>query len=478
MKTFVKIVVIALSATLFFAGCSGDDNQTVDNETVLVSVEELGSFDSFDEFEEAMLDEEIADTRTMSGTLGGYDKMENALKAGMGEVQSLRNIWKLMKDLFIEIIDPTVVIWSYKITWKSDPSAPDQTGRLFVPYKAWGKKSPVLVFTHPTETLRKFSPSKLLPLLDGTYTKIFGALFASTGFVVVIPDYPGMGDNYQPHPYCLKSLGKSAATMVDAVRKSFRTNENRTYVMGFSEGGYAALATAFYMVNHPQSQYNLQGVAALSGPYDLSGTMKHLMLTANSKYLAPYFLPYTINGYFDAYPEVEYLEFSRSIVKNTISGDEPPFYKTLQPMLDGGYSGTQISEFMYTVKPDNPDNDSKKNTYYGPISITTTEFQKELNDKNSELNTKLKDNTLVRSDWYPGPNIKYYFSHYKDDDCVLVGNTEAMKEIWGKYDNVTFSIYDTTFPLTKDSVGSWHAASIAQAYFRGLKFVLGYSETE
>ena len=147
-------------------------------------------------------------------------------------------------------------------------------------------------------------------------------------------------------------------------------------------------------------------------------------------------------------------------------------------MLDGDYSGTQISEFMYTVKPDNPDNDPEKNSYYGPISITTTKFQDKLNDEKSELNTKLKDNTLVRSDWYPGPNIKYYFSHYKDDDCVLVGNTEAMKKIWEKYDNVTFSIYDTTFPLTKDSVGSWHAASIAQAYFRGLKFVLGYSETE
>jgi pimeloyl-ACP methyl ester carboxylesterase len=126
--------------------------------------------------------------------------------------------------------------------------------------------------THPTETERKYSPSRVspwTPWIDGAFNRVFGIIFACAGFNVVIPDYPGMGDNYQVHPYCLKSLGKSAATMVDAVRKEFTTDTSQTYIMGFSEGGYAALATAQYMMAHPKNKYNLKAVAALSGPYDL-----------------------------------------------------------------------------------------------------------------------------------------------------------------------------------------------------------------
>lgn len=191
------------------------------------------------------------------------------------------------------------------------------------------------------------------------------------------------------------------------------------------------------------------------------------MLSAGADFLCPYFLPYTIDGYFAAYPEVRYLNFDQAIVKNPVT-DGSTYYDTLHDMLDGEYSGSQITEFMEFATPDN----STDKKYYGPISVTTTKFQNELKNATSELNAKLTENTLVDSNWYPGSSIKFYFSHFINDDCVPVGNTEAMKKVWGTYNNVKFSIYDTTSPLSKAHVGSWHAASIAQAYVGGLRFLL------
>jgi hypothetical protein len=121
--------------------------------------------------------------------------------------------------------------------------------------------------------------------------------------------------------------------------------------------------------------------------------------------------------------------------------------------------------------------DSKDTKYYGPISITTSDFRKHLVDEpESDLNKALAANTLARSDWYPDPNVKFFFAHYEGDDCVPYGNTQAVQNVWGKYNNVTFNKLTSTAPFTKEGTGSTHAASLVREYVLGMQFLLGISQ--
>lgn len=473
MKTLMRFC--ALFLLVFLGACGSDDTRTASDPAVLVSSEHVASFANFSEIQKTMADAG-ADQLTFSHTLGGHDTLANAAANGATNILSASSvIEKIIEAWEAAGLIPyvrTPIVRSYKITYKQSslPGEPNLTGLLMLPYDLLHDPRGILLFTHPTETQRKNSPSRTTPFIDGTFTKPFGYLFASLGYAVVMPDYPGMGDNYETHPYCLTTLGNSSAAMVKAVRsnKDFGlTDYKEVNVIGFSEGGYAALASAYYMRNYP-GDYTVKKVASLSGPYDLAGTMKNLMINADTTYPAPYFLPYVINGYRAAYPNISYLDFSTAVVTNPIV-DDRNFNARLLDMLGGDYSGSQISSLIYTVVPT-----SKDTKYYGPISITTLDFQKQLiNEPDSELNKALANNTLARKDWYPDPNVKFFFAHYEGDDCVPYGNTQAMQNVWGNYSNVTFRKLTNTDPLTKEFAGSTHAASLVQEYILGMRFMLG-----
>ncbi|QOX77853.1 hypothetical protein FY034_02490 [Trichlorobacter lovleyi] len=474
-KRFQKFAALACALILtVLAGCGSDDVQTSRDPAVLVSAEKTATFSSITEVEQALF-AGGADQLTISSTLGGYDTLANATKNGATGVQPINDLINLIKSVWNEGFLPytrTPIVHLYKITYKQSPqpNAPNLTGLLMLPYDLLHNPRGVLLFTHPTETLRAYSPSRKEPFIDGTMTKMFGYLFATLGYAVVMPDYPGMGDNYETHPYCLTTLGSSSAAMVKAVRsnKDFGLSDYiEVNIMGFSEGGYAALASAYYMKNYP-ADYMVKKVASLSGPYDLAGTMKNLMISAGIDFPAPYFLPYVINGYRAAYPAISYLDFSNAVVANPVI-DGLNFNSRLLALLNGDYTGSQISTLIYTVTPA-----SKDNKYYGPISITTLDFQKHLVDEpDSDLNKALAANTLAQTAWLPDPNVKFFFAHYEGDDCVPYGNTLAMQKVWGTYSNVTFTKLTSTEPFNKANTGSTHAASLVREYVLGMQFLLG-----
>jgi len=473
MKIVARFVVLTL-LILLLAACGSDDVQTANDPAVLVSSEKVASFESLAAVTQAHLDGG-ADKLTVSHTLGGHDNLVNAATAGANGVLPINEIIKIIETVWnnagFVLYFRTPIVNSYKITYRQSElaGAPNMTGLLMLPYDLIHSPRGILLFTHPTEVLRKYSPSRTKPFIDGTFTKLFGYLFATLGYAVVMPDYPGMGDNYETHPYCLTTLGNTSAAMVKAVKqnKDFGLSDKNISVMGFSEGGYAALASAYYMRNYP-ADYKVEKVASLSGPYDLATTMKNLMITAGTSYPAPYFLPYVINGYRAAYPEISYLDFATSVVANP-KVDGVGFNTRLLGMIGGDYDGSQISSLIYTVVPETTDT-----KYYGPISIATKDFQTHLkNEPTSALNQALVKNTLARTDWFPDKSVKFFFAHYEGDDCVPYGNTQAINTVWGSYTNVTSVKLTDTDPLTKDMVGSTHAASIVKEYIMGMRFLLG-----
>ncbi|MCC2624139.1 MAG: hypothetical protein K0R14_12 [Burkholderiales bacterium] len=120
---------------------------------------------------------------------------------------------------------------------------------------------------------------------DNVYSssKLAGGILASQGYIVVMPDYIGLGaDNTTIHPYVLYSKVNAASglDMVTATKELLKRLggktkiQNNFYITGFSEGGAYAL-WASNIVTQPENtflmsnQLNLKDTVGLSGAYDL-----------------------------------------------------------------------------------------------------------------------------------------------------------------------------------------------------------------
>ncbi len=180
---------------------------------------------------------------------------------------------------------------------------------LYLPKRKWYTQGPqtvsLIAYPHGTELDRDQVPSR-----NAGNEWLFGAAAALLGgFAVAMPDLPGMGgaDPSQYHPFChADSLAYSVVDMVRTVREVLEidlrdtyTWDGRLYIMGYSEGGYAALATVRELQLHATDYPGLAitGSACMAGPQDLSGAMRQLMIDPNQHFGRPFFLPYLILGY-------------------------------------------------------------------------------------------------------------------------------------------------------------------------------------
>jgi pimeloyl-ACP methyl ester carboxylesterase len=278
------------------------------------------------------------------------------------------------------------------------------------------------------------------------------------GYIVLIPDYRGMGDNYDVHPYCMSSLGQSVSAMITAAlafkpsgawgRKYSMPWDGRTFLMGFSEGGYATMvAAADIQANHPS--FNLLAVAPLDGPYSVSVTMRSVMLTADKDFPAPYFLPFTIAGYGAYNPGIPAIQWGASIVSYP-QGFMPKLYT----LLDGSHTAGEISNWMRTVP-----------VYKGPITVTSETFQTALNDAGSTVNQALQVNDGFAG-WKPA-TMQIHMFHNKIDDLVPKENTDNAVAAWAGLGNVTATYY----PEWLTPMGTVHAGSLPFAYIYGTNWL-------
>ncbi len=191
------------------------------------------------------------------------------------------------------------------------------SGRVFFP-PAWRVRSlrplPLVVFTHGTG-LRKDAVASNF----SGHEWVFGAAAAVYyGFAVVMPDLPGMGgDSGAYHPYChRRSLAYAVVDALPAVRRMLREDrylldnpyrwDDRLFLMGYSEGGYASLAAARELESRPEryraeSGFTLAGTACMGAPYDLSGTMRRAFLAEDEPCPHSFFLPLLVLGYHGVY---------------------------------------------------------------------------------------------------------------------------------------------------------------------------------
>ena len=193
-----------------------------------------------------------SDSLTFSSSLGGFDTVTAGLQAQSTAPPSLTTLWQQLQQQFPASSAPGAYVYTpYKITFVRGNGAPPETGLLVVPWGTKGETFPLLSLQHPTQVERRYSPSKA-DMDDNELTVHLALLLASSGWIVSVPDYPGMGDNYEVHPYCVSTLGNSVAGMIKADLQVTNPNvgmdhlpwNGQTFLMGFSEGGYATMAAA------------------------------------------------------------------------------------------------------------------------------------------------------------------------------------------------------------------------------------------
>lgn len=102
-----------------------------------------------------------------------------------------------------------------------------------------------IVFLKGTEHLRDNVPSR-----GGSTERSLMEAGAALGYAVWAPDYAGMGDSPGPQAYCVpESMAASALDGLEAAREYVRglphiySESGRVYILGYSQGGLAAMAT-------------------------------------------------------------------------------------------------------------------------------------------------------------------------------------------------------------------------------------------
>ncbi|MDD3266475.1 MAG: hypothetical protein PHC75_04770 [Burkholderiales bacterium] len=134
----------------------------------------------------------------------------------------------------------------------------------------------VIVYFHPTLFDKQWAPSVNT---DGHADREYAAIFASQGYVVILPDYQGMGKNWQEiHPYVIvpdiiiNEVKQILTSERSTIISDYKTGSDGIplFAVGFSEG--AGYAVNFAKDSIYSSVYNLKAVIGLDGAYDLSGT--------------------------------------------------------------------------------------------------------------------------------------------------------------------------------------------------------------
>jgi acetyl esterase/lipase len=151
----------------------------------------------------------------------------------------------------------------------------------------------VIVYFHGTS----FSKQGIGSTFSSGETQLCAQLFASQGYVVLIPDYVGQGSDWaNVHPYVLypKVSAQTAVDMLSAVRSVVQSSYDfaedapplKLFSAGYSEGGAYSLWFNAYLRQQPEvldSFYALTHSVGMEGAYSISGSIFDYLFNDVSK---------------------------------------------------------------------------------------------------------------------------------------------------------------------------------------------------
>jgi pimeloyl-ACP methyl ester carboxylesterase len=173
-------------------------------------------------------------------------------------------------------------IKAYRITYKTkntDGANILASGALVLPVTT--QPAALLSIQHGTIYADEGAPSYF-----STNSEAFtaGTLFGSLGYIIAYPDYIGYGASKNlPHPYEHRaSLASACLDMLRASKEFLKSQrevswDERLYIAGYSEGGFATLSLQKKIEEEAASEFNLKASSCGAGAYDKTAFMKYLI---------------------------------------------------------------------------------------------------------------------------------------------------------------------------------------------------------
>lgn len=320
----------------------------------------------------------------------------------------------------------------------------------------------VVIFYHPTEITKYNVPScfmsaKNLPdycnikngATGSNYIMELGAIFATQGYIVVMPDYIGQGiDDKIMHPYVAypKPNVMSGLNMLQPTRKilkslGYNNKKLNLFLSGYSEGGaYALWASRFLQNNESkrlkESNFTLAMAAPISGAYDLVNAQIPMVFNNNVNYPSkskyntlvnydvatslPIISSYMLNA-------IAYYSMDKSATKvftpqfanmdcgescTVMIGGKPQTISELYQSNDSQLNVNNIStgiinSAFHTINPENK-------TVYGPNNNSIISFTAPGLMQNAIFNKTVQDASIVT--WKTQNPVSLIYLYY--DSCV------------------------------------------------------------
>lgn len=156
----------------------------------------------------------------------------------------------------------------------------------------------MLCFNHGTIAANSQAPTQLM--LNNQQWILFAAM-ASPGFIAVIPDFIGFGSSSEIfHPYYVESLTATAIydnlrAAAELARLQDKRFNKKLFLSGYSQGGYATMATHKYIEQNPSQDFDLVASFPASGGYDVKAMQEYFF--GLETYDEPFFLAYVALAY-------------------------------------------------------------------------------------------------------------------------------------------------------------------------------------
>ncbi|WP_146153561.1 alpha/beta hydrolase family protein [Adhaeribacter arboris] len=199
---------------------------------------------------------------------------------------------------FIPQIKYDVAVYNlvYTTTYKGQEQ--QASGLLVVPQNMT-TPAPLLSTQHGTMFLDADAPTNFPDTFSGF------ELFASTGYVTLIPDYLGYGiskDVFHPY-YDQKHSGLVVVDMIKAAKSCAEKQKiklnNNLFLVGYSEGGYVTMAAQKEIEMHPEHGLKVTAAAEGAGGYDLTAMLA--AVTTGQPYGNPSYLAFILQSYNTTY---------------------------------------------------------------------------------------------------------------------------------------------------------------------------------
>jgi pimeloyl-ACP methyl ester carboxylesterase len=239
---------------------------------------------------------------------------------------------------------------------------------------------PIVNINHGTKTGRN-QVASTWP--TNTPEGVVGIWMASMGYYCILPDYAGFGMSELMHPYFhAKSLTTS---IIDAIRaaKQYAQKENHLlkdvlFLTGYSEGGYAALATHKEIEESHSAEFQVTASAPMAGPYNFSELITYIF--NQETFPSGAYIGFFLTAYNSIY------EWNRldEIFKD-------PYSDMMTDLFDGSMTFSEIDNQL----PNELNLLLKENFVSGY-----------LNGNEDDIKNAIDENTLL--DWTPNAPIRFF----------------------------------------------------------------------